>query len=173
MVDRFEVLAYDTVVALGGRVVKMIGDEVMFTVDDVGRAVDIALSLAEAYHDDESLSDVRVSVAVGPVLEREGDLFGPTVNLASRIVSIAFEGSVVVSEEVHDALGRTTRLVLEAAARPPAQGHRPGAAVGRAPGGRLLRGRERARAGPPPPGQGARAHRRLRRPRVQDGDREE
>ncbi|MGH9186187.1 MAG: adenylate/guanylate cyclase domain-containing protein, partial [Acidimicrobiales bacterium] len=113
VVDRFEVLAYDTVAGLGGRVVKMIGDEVMFTVEDAGRAVDIGLSLAEAYHDDESLSDVRVGLAIGPVLEREGDLFGPTVNLASRIVGIAFAASVVVSDEVHEALAEVEGLVFK------------------------------------------------------------
>jgi adenylate cyclase len=104
IVDRFEATAYDIVGSMGGRVIKMIGDEVMFAVDDVATALEIALSLAEAYHDDESLSDVRVGLAYGPVLEREGDLFGPTVNLASRIVSIAYAGSVVVSAEIHDAL---------------------------------------------------------------------
>jgi adenylate cyclase len=104
VVERFEVTAYDTIGSRGGRVIKMIGDEVMFAVEDVKAGVDIALSLAEAYHDDEALSDVRVGLAAGPVLEREGDLFGPTVNLASRIVSIAYAGSVVVSGSIRDAL---------------------------------------------------------------------
>jgi adenylate cyclase len=111
VVGRFEALAYDVVAQLGGRVVKMIGDEVMFTVADPASAVEIALSLAEAYHDDESLSDVRVGVAHGPVLEKEGDLYGPTVNLASRIVGIAFAASVVVSDDVHTALADDDRLV--------------------------------------------------------------
>jgi adenylate cyclase len=109
-VDRFEATAYDIVSAHGGRVIKMIGDEVMFAVDEVADAVEIALLLADAYHDDEELSDVRVGVAWGPVLEREGDLFGPTVNLASRIVSIAYAGSVVVSSEVKDALDQRDDL---------------------------------------------------------------
>jgi adenylate cyclase len=102
IVDRFESTAYDIVGSRGGRVVKMIGDEVMFAVDGSDVGVEISLSLAEAYHDDESLSDVRVGLACGPVLEREADLYGPTVNLASRIVSIAYAGSVVVSDEIHD-----------------------------------------------------------------------
>ena len=104
IVDRFEATAYDIIGGLGGRVIKMIGDEVMFAVDDVRSSLEIGLSLAEAYHDDESLSDVRVGLACGPVLEREGDLYGPTVNLASRIVSIAYAASVVVSSEIHDPL---------------------------------------------------------------------
>jgi adenylate cyclase len=111
VVGRFEELAYDVVVRHGGRVVKMIGDEVMFSVADPASAVHIALSLAEAYHDEESLSDVRVGVSSGPVLEKEGDLFGPTVNLASRIVAIAFAASVVVSDDIHEALADDDLLV--------------------------------------------------------------
>jgi adenylate cyclase len=110
IVERFEATAYDVVGGSGGRVVKMIGDEVMFAVDDIASGVEIALQLAEAYHDDESLSDVRVGLACGPALEREGDLFGPTVNLASRIVSIAYAASVVVSDEVHEALAERDGL---------------------------------------------------------------
>ena len=105
VVDRFETIAYDTVNRLGGRVVKMIGDEVMFSVPDEASAVEIALSLAETYRDDDELSDVRVGLAAGPVLQREADLFGPVVNRASRIVNIAFPGSVVVSAELVDSLG--------------------------------------------------------------------
>ncbi|OWY62970.1 hypothetical protein B7486_55595, partial [cyanobacterium TDX16] len=59
---------------------------------------------------DEALSDVRVGVACGPVLEREGDLYGPVVNLASRVVGIAYPGSVVVSPDVHDALAEDPTL---------------------------------------------------------------
>ncbi len=101
VVDRFETVAYETVAGHGGRVVKMIGDEVMFTVEDALPAVEIALDLSAAYHDDESLSDVRAGLAVGPVLQREADCYGPVVNLASRIVGIAFPGTVVTDDDVH------------------------------------------------------------------------
>jgi len=104
VVDRFETIAYDTVGSVGGRVVKMIGDEVMFSIDDEAAALEIALTLAEAYAADDDLSDVRVGLAAGPVLQREADLFGPVVNMASRIVGIAFPASVVVADSVHDAL---------------------------------------------------------------------
>jgi hypothetical protein len=62
------------------------------------------LALSDAYGGDEQLSDVRVGLACGPVLAREGDYYGPVVNLASRIVNIARPGSVLVSEEVVQAL---------------------------------------------------------------------
>ena len=104
VVDQFERLAYDVVVAGGGRVVKMIGDEVMFLVDDPVFAAEIALGLAEASRDAAELSDVRVGLAVGAVIEREGDAFGATVNLASRATAIAYPGTVVVSSGLRELL---------------------------------------------------------------------
>jgi adenylate cyclase len=104
LVSRFEDVAHDTVTGRGGRVVKMIGDEVMFVTDRATDAARIALALAEAYADDELLSDVRVALAVGPVLVQDGDFYGPVVNLASRAAGIAAPGSVLVSDEFHSTL---------------------------------------------------------------------
>lgn len=110
VLDRFERIAYDTVAQFGGRVIKMIGDEVMFSVDDPRRAVDIGMELAATYRDDDELSDVRVGLSWGPVLAREGDCFGPVVNRASRVVNISFPGSVVVSEELYELLSEDEGL---------------------------------------------------------------
>lgn len=104
VVGRFEEIAFDIVVRGGGRLVKMIGDEAMFVCDDAGDAVRIGLALADAFGTDEAVSEVRVGIACGPVLPREGDYYGPVVNMASRIVNIANPGSVVVSGGVHDKL---------------------------------------------------------------------
>ncbi|MGQ0830958.1 MAG: adenylate/guanylate cyclase domain-containing protein [Microthrixaceae bacterium] len=138
VVDQFERLAYAVVVAGGGRVVKMIGDEVMFLVEDPVMAAEIAVGLADASRDAAGLGDVRVGMAIGPVLEREGDAYGATVNLASRATSIAYPGTVVVSPELRAALadcddfafrnmrprflkhiGRVTLSVLRRAEEPP------------------------------------------------------
>ena len=105
VVSRFEELAHDTVVVLGGRVVKMIGDEVMFVVQTAANAAQIGLSLSEAYAGDELLSDVRVALAMGPVLVQDGDFYGPVVNLASRLVGVANPGTVLISDEFRNALG--------------------------------------------------------------------
>jgi adenylate cyclase len=114
LVSRFETLAHDTIVSAGGRVVKMIGDEVMFVIDDPGGGVDLALALAEAYAHDELLSDVRVGLACGPVLARDGDFYGPTVNMASRIVTVARPGTVVTSGRVHQGLAGDHRFMWKA-----------------------------------------------------------
>jgi adenylate cyclase len=111
VVSRFEELAYDTVTSLGGRVVKMIGDEVMFVVESATAAAEIGLSLSEAYADDELLSDVRVGLAIGPVLIQDGDFYGPVVNLASRVVNIANPGTVLMSDEFHAQLEAETAEV--------------------------------------------------------------
>jgi adenylate cyclase len=104
VVRRFEEISHDIVTSARGRVVKMIGDEVMFVTDQVADAAGIGLDLAEAYADDELLSDVRVGLSVGPVLVRDGDYFGPTVNLAHRIVNIGNPGTVLMSDDFHTAL---------------------------------------------------------------------
>jgi adenylate cyclase len=104
VVRRFEELSHDIVTGLGGRVVKMIGDEVMFVVSSAADAARIGLNLADAYADDDLLSDVRVGLAFGPVLLSDGDYFGPTVNLAHRIVNIGNPGTVLISDEFHTAL---------------------------------------------------------------------
>jgi adenylate cyclase len=103
VVARFEELARDTVTSLGGRVVKMIGDEAMFVVATTADAARIGLSLAEAYADDELLSDVRVALSVGPVLHQDGDYYGPVVNVASRLVGIANPGTVLMTDEFYKA----------------------------------------------------------------------
>ena len=107
IVERFEGLAYDTVAARGGRVVKWIGDEVMFVADDVVSGAEISLRIAEAHAAADDLPDVAVGLAAGKVLPREGDYLGPTVNLASRIVSAARRGTVVISEATRDLLQET------------------------------------------------------------------
>ncbi len=159
VVDQFESVAFATIGVHGGRVVKMIGDEVMFAIDEPVAAARCALDLSESYHAADDLSDVRVGLAFGAVIDRDGDLFGPPVNLASRITAIAYPGSVVIDDELRQLLaGRGVHVPRHAASA--AQAHRPH------PAARVAGHRERAR-GPdpttgPPPGAARRAVRRAR-----------
>ncbi|MCW2770308.1 MAG: adenylyl cyclase class-3/4/guanylyl cyclase [Aeromicrobium sp.] len=100
MVEWFERVVTDLVVAHGGQVVKTIGDEVLYTVDDPVLAGELALALVERTETDERFPEVRVGSAYGPVLARLGDVFGPTVNLASRLTSLARPGRVLVDAEL-------------------------------------------------------------------------
>ena len=76
--------APDVVAANNGRVVKFIGDEVMFRVVDPAAACRIALEIVERFSDDAVLPGVRAAIASAPSSCRDGDYFGPTVNLAAR-----------------------------------------------------------------------------------------
>lgn len=110
LVDRFEARTHEIVTSRGGRVVKMIGDAVMFTTVGPEEAVSAALDLTADFASGESSSDVRAGVAAGQVLSRDGDLFGTVVNLASRITSRALPGTVLVDDAVHDALAAAADL---------------------------------------------------------------
>ena len=96
LIVSFERTMFDLVASMGGRVIKTIGDEVMFQFDDASAAADFALRVAS--FEDETLPAVRVGLGWGPVLVRQGDCFGPTVNLASRVVGTANGGEVVVDD---------------------------------------------------------------------------
>lgn len=104
MVQRFEALATDIVTAHGGRVIKTVGDEILFVHIEPSPAAAIALDLVDTMKEDELLPDVRVGMALGPVLSRLGDVFGTTVNRASRLTSTAAGGSVLVDDNLATAL---------------------------------------------------------------------
>ena len=96
--ERFERDTSLRVAAVGGRVVKTLGDGVLFTASTAGEAAQVALDTAAAHEADEELPSVRAGVALGPVLERLGDVFGEPVNLASRLSEEARPGSLVVDK---------------------------------------------------------------------------
>lgn len=103
--EDFESRCSDVVVEHGGRVIKSIGDAVLFACDDLAAALDAALLLTERGEDaDDSFPEVRAGLAHGEVVARLGDVFGPTVNIASRLTTLARPGSVLVDEGAHDAL---------------------------------------------------------------------
>lgn len=105
LVQRFEELASDVVTTHGGRVIKTVGDEVLFVHVDAAAAAAIGLDLVDAMGEDPLLPDVRVGMAFGKVISRLGDVFGTTVNRASRLTAVTPPGRVFVDDEVARALG--------------------------------------------------------------------
>ncbi|HJP66299.1 MAG TPA: adenylate/guanylate cyclase domain-containing protein, partial [Actinomycetota bacterium] len=97
----------------------MIGDEVMFVADDPATAVDIGLTLSDRHAEHEVLPDLRVGLAWGPVLAREGDFYGPVVNLANRITKAARPGTVLVNEGLQEQLAEREGLAFRRVPTPP------------------------------------------------------
>lgn len=104
LVGRFGELTHDTVVAGGGRVVKTIGDEVMFIADSAEEAAHIAVDLTVQSLRDDLLPATRAGIAAGTMVLRDGDYYGPVVNLAARLTEMARPGTVLASTEIGEAL---------------------------------------------------------------------
>ncbi|WP_336706328.1 adenylate/guanylate cyclase domain-containing protein [Oerskovia sp. USHLN155] len=116
-VQLFETRARDIITAAGGRVVKTIGDAVLYVADDVATGARVALGLAEEGEragEGMEVPPVRVSLVWGRVLSRFGDVFGPSVNLASRLTEIAEPTTVLLDRETAALLSRDSRFALTA-----------------------------------------------------------
>jgi adenylate cyclase len=112
LISDFERLAYHHVSQAGGRVVKFIGDAVMFTVPNPTSAADAGLGLRTSRHGDRTLPQVRVGMAMGPVVSIEGDLFGDTVNRANRLTEVAHPGTVLLDDDLGRALDDKEDVVV-------------------------------------------------------------
>jgi adenylate cyclase len=110
VLDAFETLATDIVGQHGGRIVKTIGDEVLFQTDDPASGATIALELLAAAAEHPDLPELRAGLALGEVVTRLGDVYGSTVNIASRLTSIARPGWVLVDRNLHAGLEDDARF---------------------------------------------------------------
>lgn len=98
LVEVFESRCADVVASQRGRVIKSIGDSVLFVNDDPIRAHDTAEGIIQVIGRDPRMPDVRVGLATGSVVMRLGDVFGPPVNLAARLTAVARRNRVIIDE---------------------------------------------------------------------------
>jgi adenylate cyclase len=103
LVERFESRAHEVVSRRAGRVVKTLGDSVLFWAQSPADGVDIAWDIVQVIGRDPRLPDVRLGVVTGSVVTRMGDVYGPAVNLAARLVTVARRNRVIT--DVHTAEG--------------------------------------------------------------------
>jgi adenylate cyclase len=98
MVEIFESRCADVVSGRHGRVIKTLGDSVLFVSEDPVRAMEIALSIVDVIGNDPRLPDVRLGLATGSVIMRLGDVFGPPVNMAARLTGVARRNRVITDD---------------------------------------------------------------------------
>lgn len=118
LVEKFESRSHDVIQAHGGRLIKSLGDSVLFVNDDPVRALETAEGIIKVIGRDARMPDVRVGMATGHVVTRMGDVFGPPVNLASRLTGIARRNRVIIDAETAGLLPRSSFETRTMPARP-------------------------------------------------------
>ena len=121
LVEVFEARCADVVALHGGRMIKTIGDAVLFVAegyDGADAAARIAFGLVEVIGGDPRLPDVRLGLASGQVVTRLGDVFGSPVNLAARLTALARRNRVLVDDETWARLPRDAYASRRLTARP-------------------------------------------------------
>ncbi len=112
LIDDFEGLATGVVAQNHGQIVKTVGDEVLFVAPSVSEAAEIGLRLHEVTAEASDVPPLRIGMAMGPVLGRFGDVYGSTVNIASRLTSLAKPATVLVDAELASPLRQDPRFDL-------------------------------------------------------------
>ncbi|WP_413451086.1 adenylate/guanylate cyclase domain-containing protein [Georgenia phoenicis] len=120
LVQGFEFTARDVITSHGARVVKTIGDAVLFIADDLTTAARVGVDLVSEIRSQPGLLPVRGSVVWGRVISRSGDVFGPVVNLASRLVDVAPPNSVITDPATSERLSTSSAAAeFQLVPRPP------------------------------------------------------
>lgn len=109
LVQTFDSVCRTVITSRGGRVVKTIGDAVLFVASDLLIAADIVCALLENLKDRKGMLPVRASLVQGGVVSRAGDIFGPPVNLAARLADVASPFSVFIDPDTAKKLVRRDR----------------------------------------------------------------
>jgi adenylate cyclase len=111
--DRFTQIT-ESVLIRDARIVKTIGDAVMIVASDARDGVRIGLDLLRAVEEESHFPGVRIGVHYGPIVERRGDIFGATVNVAARLTAHAHVGQLLTTEDIAEALVGDAALVTTA-----------------------------------------------------------
>jgi adenylate cyclase len=112
MIERFGATTTEVIADGHGRIVKTVGDEVLFVADTAADGAGIALALQDSVRAEPALPELRIGLAAGPVLVRYGDVYGEVVNIAARLTAHARPGSVLADRGMADALAGDPRFTL-------------------------------------------------------------
>lgn len=122
VVGRFERHVYETITNSGARLRKQLGDGVMFDAPDAATAASAALALVMRCAEDPRLAGARGGLAVGPTLEMDGDVYGETVNRASRLAALAYPNTVVADRAIGDSLSEIGGFIVRRMSSRPVKG---------------------------------------------------
>jgi adenylate cyclase len=112
VVEGFESMSADVVAASGSTLIKTVGDEILFVADNPATAASAVKELHSRASASPDVPELRIGMATGPVLRRMGDVFGSTVNLASRLTALARPGTTLIDASTARELADDPRVQL-------------------------------------------------------------
>ena len=112
LVESFEASSADVIAATGAQLVKTVGDEILFVAADAQTAAETSARLHLVHASAPEVPELRIGLATGPLLRRMGDVFGATVNLASRLTALARPGTTLVDAATGAALRDVPGVLL-------------------------------------------------------------
>ncbi|MCD6639039.1 MAG: adenylate/guanylate cyclase domain-containing protein [Nocardioides sp.] len=118
LVEVFESRCHDVISRYGGRIIKSLGDSVLFVINDAEAALAVGEGIINVIGRDAKMPDVRIGVSSGPVVMRLGDVFGPPVNMAARLTQVARRNRIIVDQATADLLPAETWESRRLPARP-------------------------------------------------------
>ncbi|WP_028659647.1 adenylate/guanylate cyclase domain-containing protein [Nocardioides insulae] len=104
LVEVFESRCADVVAMQRGRIIKSLGDSVLFVNPDPVAAYDTAEGIINVIGRDSRMPDVRVGLATGSIITRMGDVFGPPVNMAARLTAVARRNRIIIDHATAELL---------------------------------------------------------------------
>lgn len=122
LVESFDSISADVIAATGARLIKTSGDEILFVGQDAQCVAETALRLHEAQTGGRNRPTLRAGIATGTVISRMGDVYGTTVNRASRLTVLARPRSTFVDSETVNALNDDPGFVFRGVRPRPVRG---------------------------------------------------
>jgi adenylate cyclase len=102
-IDKCVSIMRDKTLNAKGRVIKTIGDEVMSAFATADQAADAAIEMQSAISELPPVGNTQIGIRIGfnhgPVVERDGDVFGDAVNLAARLAGVATKGQIITARD--------------------------------------------------------------------------
>ena len=113
LADEFASSVRDLLERYEAEQVKLIGDAVMIRGADAAKAIQLSLRIVHEVGARHYFPTVRVGMHTGPAVERQGDWFGATVNLAARVSGLASGGEVLLTEATRESAGDPEGVALD------------------------------------------------------------
>lgn len=102
-IEKCVTLMRDKTVQAKGRVIKTIGDEVMSAFPDADAAADAAIEMQSGIAELPPVGTTKIGIRIGfnfgPIVERDGDIFGDAVNLAARLSHVATKDQIITAKD--------------------------------------------------------------------------